>query len=228
MIGIIDSGRGGKGIEKEIRKLMLASPTGGPDAKLIYFADQKNFPYGTKKVADLHRILEKNIKLLIKKDAKIIILACNSATVSSVKYLRRKFDIPIVGVVPAIKTAAQMSKTKKIAIFSTPITSKSSSQKDLIKKYCKDITVYKIPFTNLAGLIEEGNTGSATYEVAERWQKYQNKNIDTIVLGCTHYTLIRSEIQKIVGSKIKIIDSNLAVAKQVKKIYDELEEKNGK
>ncbi len=211
IIGIIDSGIGGKGIEKEIKKLL-------PDVKIEYFADTKNFPYGTKKVSELHRILEKNIEEMIEKGAKVIVLACNSATVSSVNYLRKKFDVPIVGVVPAIKPAAKATKTKKIAIFATPITSKSNVQNELIKKYCKDCTIYKIPFKNLACLIEKNDALAYTSDVSSEWQKYKNRNIDTIVLGCTHYTLIRDEIQKIVGKDIKIIDSNLAVARQVKKI----------
>lgn len=212
MIGIIDSGIGGKGIEKEIKKLL-------PNVKIEYFADNKNFPYGTKKVSVLHKILENNISSMLGKGAKIIVLACNSATVSSVNYLRKKFDVPIIGVVPAIKPAAEATKTKNIAIFATPITSKSNAQNELIKKYCGDCKIYKIPFKNLAGLIERGETKRSTYEVGRTWSKYQNKNIDVIVLGCTHYTLIRDEIQKIVGKNIKIIDSNKAVARQVEKIY---------
>lgn len=211
MIGIIDSGIGVKGIEKEVRKLL-------PKVKIIYLADSQNFPYGTKKVSELNKILELNINKLVSQGAQIIVLACNSATVSSIKYLRKRFSIPIVGTEPAIKSAAEITKTKSIAVFSTPITSKSEATNSLIAKYCQDITVYKIPFSNLAGLIERGETSAATLEVDAVWQKYQNKNIDTIVLGCTHYTLIRNGIQKIVGDKIKIVDSNLAVAKQVKKI----------
>lgn len=213
MIGIIDSGIGGKGIEKEIRKLI-------PNVEIIYLADTKNFPYGTKKISALHGILEKNIDKLIKKGAKIIVLACNSATVSSVKYLRRKFTIPIIGVEPAIKSAAEHSKTNKIAIFATPITSKSQAINNLIIRYCKGIKVYKIPFKNLAQLIETRQTLKATYEVVAIWLKYRDKNIDIIVLGCTHYTLIKPQIRKIVGKNIKIVDSNSAVARQTKKVYD--------
>lgn len=213
MIGIIDSGIGGKGIEKEIKKLL-------PGVKIIYLADSKNFPYGTKTVSELHKILSNNINHLIKKGAKTIVLACNSATVSSVKYLRGKFDIPIIGVVPAIKTAALNTKTKNIAIFSTPITAKSKAEDDLIKRYCEDIKVYKVPFKNLANLIEKGGTVTPAFEVGVVWQTYKDKNIDVIVLGCTHYTLIRDEIQKIVGDGIQLVDSNIAVARQVKKVYD--------
>lgn len=216
MIGIIDSGIGGKGIEAEIKKLL-------PNVKIEYLADSKNFPYGTKPVKILHDILSKNIEAMISKGAKIIVLACNSATVSSVKYLRKKYpDIKIVGVEPAIKPAAQVTKTKNIAIFATPITSKSTAQKKLINKYCANIKVYKIPFNDLAGLIEHGKTDQLTSKVRQYWSKYQDKNIDTIVLGCTHYTLIKPEIQKIVGKDIKLIDSNVAVAKQTKKLYDSI------
>lgn len=215
-IGIIDSGIGGKGIKAEIKKLL-------PNVKIEYLADTKNFPYGTKPVRVLHEILSKNIETMIKKGAKIIVLACNSATVSSVEYLRKNFpNIKIVGVVPAIKPAAQATKTKNIAIFATPITSKSTAQQKLIDKYCVDIKVYKIPFSDLAGLIEQGKTDTYTSKVSSVWQKYCDKNIDTIVLGCTHYTLICDEIQKIVGPKVKLIDSNAAVAKQTKKLYDSI------
>lgn len=219
MIGIIDSGIGGKGIEKEVRKLL-------PKVKIIYLADSQNFPYGTKKVSDLNKILELNIDKLILQGAQIIVLACNSATVSSIRYLRKKFKVPLIGVEPAIKVAAEITKTKKIAVFATPITSKSEVANCLIKKYCNDIVVYKIPFEHLAGQIERGETGAATSEAAAVWEKYKDRNVDIIVLGCTHYTLIKDEIQDIVGSKIKIVDSNLAVAKQVKKIYEGLSQAN--
>lgn len=217
MIGIIDSGIGGKGIEAEVKKLL-------PSVKIEYLADTKNFPYGTKPVKVLRKILSDNIEAMIKKGAKVIVLACNSATVSSVKYLRKKFpNIRIVGVVPAIKPAAEHTKTKKIAIFATPITSKSAYQQELIDKYCQGIEVYKIPFKNLASQIENSQPEKYTPGVGAVWLKYKDKNIDIIVLGCTHYTLIKDDIQNVVGPKVKLTDSNLAVAKQVQKIYNSLE-----
>ena len=215
LIGIIDSGIGGKGIEAEVKKLL-------PDVKIEYLADTKNFPYGAKPVKVLHKILSGNIQSMIENGAKIIVLACNSATVSSVKYLRNKFDLPIIGVVPAIKPAAEATKTKKIAIFATPITSKSAYQQKLIDQYCQGMTVYKIPFKDLAQEIETQNMPAAKKDIENIWQKYKDKNIDTIVLGCTHYTLIKPDIQKIIGGNIKLIDSNLAVAKQVQKVYNGL------
>lgn len=220
MIYIIDSGLGGKGIEQEIKKLL-------PDVQIKYLADTKNFPYGTKPIKLLHKILSENIQTLIKKDAKIIVLACNSATVSSVKYLRRQFpDINIIGVVPAIKPAAEITKTKNIAIFATPITSKSVYQQKLIDKYCQGIKVFKIPFKNLAGFIERNQITNAIADITKTWQKYQNKDIDTIILGCTHYTLIKPKIQKIVGKNIKLVDSNQAVARQIERVYNNFRKKD--
>jgi len=216
MIGIIDSGIGGRGIEVEIKKLL-------PDVKIEYLADTKNFPYGTKPVKTLHEILSKNIEKLIEKGAKVIVLACNTATVSSVKYLRKKFpNVSIVGVVPAIKPASEKTKTKNIAIFATPITSKSAYQKKLIEKYCRGINVTKIPFSKLAQEIESNDIIVAKKDIQKTWIKFKNRNIDAIVLGCTHYTLIKKDIQKIVGPKVKLIDSNSAVARQVKKLYNNI------
>mgnify|MGYP005845530259 CR=1 FL=1 len=217
MIGIIDSGIGGKGIKKEIKKII-------PGEKIFYIADRKNFPYGTKKTQVLNKIIAFNINKLIRRRAKIIVLACNSGSVTSLKYLRKRFSLPIVGVVPAIKTAAKISKTKKIAIFATPITTRSGTQAELIRKYCQGYQVYKISMEDLASQIEFNQLKKAEENIRKKWQLYRNKRIDVIVLGCTHYTLVKSLIRKIVGKKIRIVDSNVAVARQVKRLYDKVEE----
>ncbi len=216
MIGIIDSGIGGKGIEAEIKKLL-------PKVKTVYLADTENFPYGSKPIKVLNQILSGRTEELLNKGAKIIVLACNSATVSSIKYLRQKFPgVIFIGVVPVVKLAAEVTKTGRIAIFSTSVTSRSQALKDLINKYCEFIKVYKVPFKNLASEIEKNNIESARLDVIKAWEKFKHKNIDTIVLGCTHYPIIKKEIQEIVGPNIQLIDSNLAVAQQVKKVYNEV------
>jgi glutamate racemase len=216
MIGIIDSGIGGKGVETELKKLLSK-------AKIIYLGDNENFPYGDKTAKVLNHILFERVSELLVQDVKIVVLACNSATVSSINYLRQNFPKTIfVGVIPAIKMASETTKTGRIAVFATSVTSKSQAQKDLINKYCEFIRVYKVPFKSLASEIEHGEMEAAKNDIAKTWRQLVNKNIDTIVLGCTHYTLIKKEIQEIVGPNIKLIDSNLAVAKQVQKIYNKL------
>jgi len=218
MIAIIDSGIGGKGIEQEIRKLL-------PKVRIIYFADKKNFPYGLKKPTYLRKILKEHVQTFIDKGAKIVVIACNSGSVSALKNLQAEFKTPIVGVVPIIKEASKMTKTKEIAVLATPVTVKSKVLNDLIKECCRGVKVYKIPCQKLARYIEDRDTEKIKKEVSELWGKYRNKNIDTVVLGCTHYTLDKKEIQGVIGSKVKIIDSNKEVAQKVKKIYDGLKQR---
>jgi glutamate racemase len=215
IIGVLDSGIGGKGIEAEIKELLPAVTT-------IYFNDHENFPYGSKSVDNLHKILANNVRELIDQGAQVIVLACNSATVSSIDYLRKRFDIPFVGVVPALKPAAEVTKTKHIALFATPVTCASDWVSESIKNFCQGVEVEKIPFPNLAFEIENGEIEKAKKDIELVWQKYKNSSIDTIVLGCTHYSLIRNEIQKIVGSNIVLLDSERAVALQVEKLYNEI------
>jgi glutamate racemase len=215
MIGIIDSGIGGRGIAAELKKLL-------PDVPIEYLGDRANFPYGSKPKQELNRILEHNIRMLLDKGAQLIVLACNSGSVTSLAYLRSIFSVPIVGVVPAIKPAAEHTKTKKIAIFATPITSTSAVYEDLIRQFCTGIEVFRIPFPNLATLIEYDRIAEAEQDIANIWQQYKDCGIDEVVLGCTHYTLIRDNIQRIVGQGVEVIDSNLAVAKQAKRVYEKL------
>lgn len=213
IIGILDSGIGGKGIEREIKKLL-------PQVKTIYFDDHKNFPYGNKTIENLHEILTKNVQELIDCGVQVIVLACNSATVSSLDYLRQKFSKPFIGVIPVLKPAAKITKTKHIALFATPVTCASDWVDELVKNYCQGVQVEKIPFQNLAFEIENGEIEKAKKDVETVWKKYKNSGIDTIVLGCTHYPLIRDEIQSIVGPDIQLLDSERAVALQVEKLYN--------
>lgn len=215
VIGVIDSGIGGTGIAKEIERLL-------PDVQIEYLGDRKNFPYGSKSKAELDRILEDNIRFMVSKGAVLIVLACNSGSVTSLAHLRQTFSIPIVGVVPAIKPAALHTKSRRIAILATPITSTSEVYEDLITQFCQDIEVYRIPFPDLAALVEYGHLEEAEENVAETWERYKDCGIDAVVLGCTHYTLIRDEIQRVVGPDVEVIDSNLAVARQVERIYNSL------
>ncbi len=137
MIGILDSGLGGKGIEREVRALL-------PEAPVRYFRDTTNFPYGDKPPAEVVRIIDENCGRLVAEGAKLIVLACNSASVVSLAHLRAKYAIPFVGVVPAVKPAAARTRTKQIAVFGTELTSRSAALQELIDKFCAGITVHKI------------------------------------------------------------------------------------
>jgi glutamate racemase len=215
MIGILDSGIGGTLIEEEIRRLL-------PGVETLYLKDTEHFPYGGRPPEEVVRIIDEACGRLAGKGARLIVLACNSASVASLGHLRRKYEIPFVGVVPAVKPAAQLSRTKRIAVFGTSLTTHSEALDALIREFCQGVAVSKIAFPELAEMIERGDRERAREIVEATWEPYRSLGIDVVVLGCTHYTLIADDIRNVVGPDVQVIDSNLAVARQVKRVWDEI------
>jgi glutamate racemase len=220
MIGILDSGIGGKGIEQEVRALL-------PGVPIRYLQDIAHFPYGDKPPEEVVRIIDQNCGQLVAEGAKLIVLACNSASVVSLAHLRRKYAIPFVGVVPAVKPAASLTKSKQIAVFGTALTSRSPALQELIGRFCDGVTVHIVALPGLAETVEVEDRAGAREIVSRTWRQYQHFGIDVVVLGCTHYTLIREEIQGIVGAGVQVIDSNRAVAQQVKRVWERLAHATG-
>lgn len=212
-IGIFDSGVGGLTILTEIKKLL-------PRESFIYLADQKNNPYGGRTVAKIKSLSSKVVAFLLKKDVKLIVVACNTVSVNAIDYLRQEFDVPIIAVVPVVKTLAKKTKTRKTAVFSTPATARSRYLKDLIKKFASEITVYTIGTSKLEHLVEKGIIDGSEIETAIKRSLLPllAKKVDSIALGCTHYPFLTEEIKKIVGKKVTIYDSGGAVARRVKQI----------
>ncbi len=207
-IGILDSGVGGLTIWKEIIKKL-------PNESTIYIGDSKNIPYGTKTPKGIHKLARKLVQVLVKKNVKLIVIACNTITVTSLDKLRREFpQIPIVGTVPVVKTAAEKTKKGRIGILSTVRTAKSQYQKDLIKKFAKDFKVLNIGTDKLVPLIEKGeDVDSVLNEILEPFSE-----VDVLALGCTHFPLIKDKIKKILGPKVLVLDSSAAIARQVKRV----------
>ncbi|HEO65701.1 MAG TPA: glutamate racemase [Spirochaetes bacterium] len=218
-IGVFDSGIGGLGIFKAIQKLL-------PYESLIYFADRDRCPYGSKTQEEIRAITKSiTVYLLDEHKVKMVVAACNTATVSSIEYLREQFpELPIIGVVPVIKPASLLSQTGKIACLATDATVKSEAQANLIQDYAvgQDVEVYNIACHGLVELIEKGLEND---EITEKLKEYLNplsgREIDAIALGCTHYTLIRPEVERLVPEGIRVMDSNEPVAKQVKRVLTE-------
>jgi glutamate racemase len=212
-IGVFDSGIGGTSIWKEIIKLL-------PNENTIYLADSKNAPYGEKSSDEIISLCIKNTELLISKDCKLIIVACNTATTNAIGYLRKKYNISFIGIEPAIKPAALFSKTGAIGILATKGTFTSELFEKTANEYTQNITTIEQDGEGLVPLIEEGKLNSN--ELNELLKNYLNPmlnfNIDHLVLGCTHYPYLIPQIKEILGSTIKIIDSGEAVAKQTKAI----------
>ena len=212
-IGIFDSGFGGLSI-------FQAVITELPWESIVYFGDNANCPYGGKTFTEIKKLTLKGLTKLLKYNVKLIVVACNTATVAGMDYYRQKIKIPIVGVVPVVKTAVEQTKSNKIAVLSTPATARSLYLKRLIKKFAGDKLVFNLAIDNLVWRIEKGEIDSPAISkiLRQSLESLPRKKVDIIALGCTHFPFLRHVIEKIVGPKIKILDSGDAVARQVRRI----------
>ena len=210
-IGIIDSGVGGLSIASTLIKNL-------PNESFIYLADSKNCPYGQKTREDIYKLTKKMIDFLIKQNIKLLVIACNTITVTYIDDLRKDYPkLPIVGIVPVIKTATEMTKNKKIGIFSTLVTANSNYQKDLIEKFAKDYFVLNLGSLGLVSLIEKLDFEAIDRALPKELEPFRRSNIDTLALGCSHFPLIKDQIQKYL-TNVLILDSAEAVSRQVERI----------
>jgi glutamate racemase len=214
-IGLFDSGIGGTSIWKEIHQLL-------PNEDTIYLADSKNAPYGEKTKEEIIYLSCKNTEYLLNQNCKIIVVACNTATTNAIKELRAKYEVPFIGIEPAIKPAALHSLTHKIGILATKGTLNSELFYKNVEQF-QDIQIMEQIGFGLVELIESGKINSS--EMKDLLNQYLSPmieaNIDYLVLGCSHYPYLIPQIKKILPNNIKIIDSGEAVAKQTKKILIE-------
>lgn len=212
-IGIFDSGIGGTSIWKEIHQLL-------PKENTIYLSDSKNAPYGQKPTQEIVDLSIKNTEFLINNGAKVIVVACNTATTNAIQYLRRNYNISFIGIEPAIKPASLNTKTGTIGILATKGTLNSILFEKTTSSLNDEINIIEQVGEGLVELIENGKIHSEkmTFLLKKYIKPMLEQKCDYIVLGCTHYPYLLPQIQKITGDKIKIIDSGEAVAKQVKSI----------
>lgn len=214
-IGLFDSGIGGTTIWRSLHNLL-------PNENTLFLGDSKNAPYGQKTKEEIIQLSKKNVEWLLNHNAKAIIVACNTATTNAISELRSLYDIPIIGIEPAIKPAATNTKTGKVGVLATQGTLNS-------KKYAEAQTLYpNIEFINQIGfkivqLIEDGQLYSEELELLLR--SYINpmieKGVDYLVLGCTHYPYLLPILNKFLPEHITVIDSGDAVAKHTYKILKE-------
>ena len=212
-IGIFDSGIGGTTVLRELLNIL-------PKEDYIYYADSKNNPYGEKDDEELYKITENIVRYLLDNGSKIIVIACNTATTRCIKHLREVFPgVIFVGTEPAIKPACE-GDYKNILMMGTPGTCVSLRTNELIKTYKKEgQNLYLVPCYGLANAIEFDNKQAQVRIVKEIYQTYKKKNIDCVVLGCTHYPLIKDLISKYFKG-IDMIDGSLGVAKRVKSLLE--------
>ena len=210
-IGVFDSGVGGISVLKHIRAAM-------PSEHLLYVADSKFAPYGSKTPEFIRERADAIAGFLMEKGAKALVVACNTATAAAAEYLRSQYAIPIIAMEPAVKPAAQVTKTGVIGVLATSGTLKSAQFAALLEHYGQQVEVVTQACHGLVECIERGDlTGAETEALLSRYiQPLLDAHADTIVLGCTHYPFVRPLIEKLVGPDVALVDTGRAVARHLK------------
>jgi glutamate racemase len=214
-IGLFDSGIGGTSIWTAIHELL-------PNEDTIYLADSKNAPYGQKSKEEIIQLSCKNTEFLLNENCKIIVVACNTATTNAIKELRAKYDVPFIGIEPAIKPAVTHSQKRIIGILATQGTLNSELFHQAVQKY-QDTKIIEQIGHGLVPLIENGeiNSPEMTKLLHTYLEPMIEANIDHLVLGCSHYPYLIPQIKNILPKDIKIIDSGEAVARQTKNVLED-------
>ncbi|MFC2065134.1 glutamate racemase [Chloroflexota bacterium] len=210
-IGVFDSGVGGLSVLREIKKVL-------PTENFIYLADQIHVPYGERSLEEVRKYSKAIIRFLLDQGAGLIVVACNTASAAALHYLRKKYpEVPIVGMEPAVKPAAEYSLTKKVGVLATPATFQGKLYTSVVERFAQDVEIFQHTCPGLVYQIELGEVESLpTRNILESALKPMlAKGIDTIVLGCTHYPLVLSLIQEIVGKDVRVIDPAPAIARRV-------------
>ena len=210
-IGIFDSGIGGLTVVKKILSML-------PNEKIIYFGDTARVPYGSKSNSTVIEYANQDAKFLYKKNVKLIIVACNTASSVALDNLREQFDIPIIGMIePGSKYALKKTKTGKIGVIGTHSTINNQAYSKKLKQLNNDVEVFEKACPLFVPLAEEGWIDhKATELIAEEYlEELIKKEIDTLVLGCTHYPVLTEIIQKVMGEEVTLIDSGTAAALEV-------------
>lgn len=211
-IGFFDSGVGGLSVLKYALQVM-------PEENYIYFGDSLNAPYGTKSREQVFTLTETAINKLIEQGVKAVVIACNTATSIAVDELRKKINIPIISMEPAIKPALEQTNGK-VLLLATEVTVSSERVSMLINKYDTENRVFKVPCPQLAKKIEEAVFGKSDIEeyLFELLKPVKDINATAVVLGCTHYPFVKEEIKKIIGNDVKIFDGIDGTVSHLKEI----------
>lgn len=217
-IGIFDSGVGGLSVLRAIRTQM-------PHENLLYFADQGHVPYGPRSLDQVRQFSEAITRFLIAQGAKLIVVACNTASAAALHHLRETFsEIPIVGMEPAIKPAAEHTNSGVVGVLATPATFQGKLYASVVERFAKGVSVLQ---DTCPGLVEEIERGAMEAEstrniLAAALRPMLEKGLDTVVLGCTHYPFVIPIIKQIVGEDVRVIDPAPAVARQVERRLEAL------
>ena len=216
-VGVFDSGVGGLTVAREISRQL-------PNENIVYFGDTARVPYGSKSQNTIIRFSEQIIRFLKTKQVKAIVIACNTASALALDAVRDEFDIPIMGVViPGARAAVEATKNRKVGVVGTDATVQSGMYTKVIHEMAPDITVIEKACPLFVPLVEEGfKEHVVTREIIEYYlESMRNTDIDAMILGCTHYPLIRSKIRDYMGDRIQIVNPAYETAMDLKKMLEE-------
>ncbi|MCB0730543.1 MAG: glutamate racemase [Ignavibacteriae bacterium] len=210
-IGIFDSGIGGLTVVKSLDSSLA-------NENIIYFGDTARVPYGSKSNSTVIEYSKQDAKFLLSKNVKMIVVACNTASSIALDSLRKEFEIPVVGMIdPGAKAAIMATKNKKIGVIGTEATVSNKAYSNALLKLDDSINVFEKACPLFVPLAEEGWTDhKATILIAEEYlSELKKEKIDTLILGCTHYPILRNVIQEVIGKNVQLIDSGSAASVEV-------------
>jgi glutamate racemase len=216
-IGVFDSGVGGLSVLRAIRQQLPAQP-------VIYIGDQYHVPYGQRSLEEVRQFSTEVTKFLLARGAKLLVVACNTASAAALHPLRAEFpDVPFVGMEPAVKPAAEQTHTGIVGVLATFATFQTALYASVVERFAHGVTLLQDPCIGLVGEIEKGNlSGAETRKIlSDILNPMLAKGIDTVVLGCTHYPFVIPLIQEIVGPDVRVIDPAPAVARQTRRLLEE-------
>jgi glutamate racemase len=215
-IGVFDSGVGGLSVLRAMRALM-------PEESILYFGDQGHVPYGPRSMKQIQNFSEGITNFLLNRDSKLIVVACNAASAAALNFLRRRFPaVTFVGMEPAVKPAVEQTHTGRVGVLATPATFQGALYASVVERFATGVELFPHTCPGLVGQIEKGDLASnVTRAILEdALTPMLEKNIDTVVLGCTHYPFVIPLIEGIVGENVRVIDPAPSVAKQAKRLLE--------
>lgn len=213
-IGIFDSGIGGLTVAQEITRLL-------PHEQIVYFGDTARVPYGSKSKESVIRFSKDNMNILLQYQVKAVVIACNTSTSWALKSIRKEYDIPVMGVIePGSHQAVRVTKKNRIGVIATLSTVNSHQYKKTILNLAPQVDVFEQPCPLFVPLVEEGwLEHKVTEKVAEEYlSSLKQQHIDTLILGCTHYPLLKPILQKVMGKQVVLVDSAMETARQLKEL----------
>jgi len=215
-IGVFDSGVGGLSVLRAMRAQM-------PEEDVVYFGDQGHVPYGPRPMEQIQHFSEGITRFLLAQGAKLIVVACNTASAAALKHLRERFpEVPFVGMEPAVKPAAEHTRTGVVGVLATPATFQGALYASVVERFANGVRVLQHTCPGLVGQVERGDLdGPRTRAILEEaLLPMLEQHIDTVVMGCTHYPFVIPLIQQIVGADVRVIDPAPAVARQVRRLLE--------